>query len=94
MFFEYPDRFDNIPGGTKYIRDLTVVNILPVTILTAEILKQMVPRNKGVVINISSSASYHTMRYINVYSATKVIFKFIYKAAEWKEIIGISYIFK
>uniref|UniRef100_A0A914DUF8 Uncharacterized protein n=1 Tax=Acrobeloides nanus TaxID=290746 RepID=A0A914DUF8_9BILA len=71
MFFEYPDRFDKISGGTKYIRDLTVVNILPVTILTSEILKQMVPRNKGVVINISSSASHYTMRYINVYSATK-----------------------
>uniref|UniRef100_A0A914DU50 Oxidoreductase, short chain dehydrogenase/reductase family protein n=1 Tax=Acrobeloides nanus TaxID=290746 RepID=A0A914DU50_9BILA len=71
MYFEYPDRFDKISGGTKYIRDLTVVNILPVTILTAEILKQMVPRNKGVVINISSSSSYHTMRYVNIYSATK-----------------------
>uniref|UniRef100_A0A914CAY5 Uncharacterized protein n=1 Tax=Acrobeloides nanus TaxID=290746 RepID=A0A914CAY5_9BILA len=56
MFFDYPDRFDKVPGGTKYIRDITI---------------QMVPRNKGVVINISSSASHHTMRYLNIYSAAK-----------------------
>uniref|UniRef100_A0A914CP49 Uncharacterized protein n=1 Tax=Acrobeloides nanus TaxID=290746 RepID=A0A914CP49_9BILA len=31
----------------------------------------MIPRNAGVVINISSASSYHHMRYWSIYSATK-----------------------
>uniref|UniRef100_A0A914EGP9 Uncharacterized protein n=1 Tax=Acrobeloides nanus TaxID=290746 RepID=A0A914EGP9_9BILA len=71
MSFEYPDRFDKISGGTKSLTDITVINTVPVTVLTAEILKQMVPRNAGVIINLASAASYHQMRYWSIYSATK-----------------------
>lgn len=72
MSFEYPDRFDKIDGDTKAVTDITVINTVPVTVLTHDILKQMVPRNKGVVINVSSSAACHPMRFWSVYSATKV----------------------
>uniref|UniRef100_A0A914C7X5 Uncharacterized protein n=1 Tax=Acrobeloides nanus TaxID=290746 RepID=A0A914C7X5_9BILA len=71
MSIEYPDRFDKLYGGIKRITDIAVINTLPVTILTSEILKQMVPRNAGIVINIASAASYHQMRYWSIYSSTK-----------------------
>uniref|UniRef100_A0A914DAF8 Uncharacterized protein n=1 Tax=Acrobeloides nanus TaxID=290746 RepID=A0A914DAF8_9BILA len=70
-YVEYPNRFDKIAGGIKTWTDITLINTLPVTLLTFEVLKQMIPRNAGIVINISSSSSYHHIRYWSVYSATK-----------------------
>uniref|UniRef100_A0A914CDB5 Uncharacterized protein n=1 Tax=Acrobeloides nanus TaxID=290746 RepID=A0A914CDB5_9BILA len=60
-----------IVGGAKTWRDMAVMNTIPVTVLTAEIVKQMVSKNSGIVINIASAASFHQMRYWSVYSATK-----------------------
>jgi short-subunit dehydrogenase len=40
--------------------------------MTSLILKQMVERNRGVVINIGSSAANSTMAMWGVYSASKV----------------------
>lgn len=71
MSFDYPDRFDKISGGTKALTDITVINTVPVTVLTSKLLEQMVQRNKGVVINLASAASYHQMRFWSIYSATK-----------------------
>jgi len=71
MSYEYPERLDNVDGGTKRIMDITVINTVPTTVLSAYILKQMSERNRGVVINLASAASYHTLFYWAVYSATK-----------------------
>lgn len=71
MSYEYPERLDMVEGGIKRIADITVINTVPTTVLSAHILKQMATRNRGVVINVASSASYHTMFYWAVYSATK-----------------------
>lgn len=72
LSYEYPERLDRLDGGLQRITDITVINTLPVTVLSASILSQMVSRNKGVVVNVSSSAAYHPLFYWAIYSATKV----------------------
>lgn len=41
------------------------------TILTSALLTQMVNRNKGIIVNVSSSAAYHELCYLAIYSASK-----------------------
>lgn len=74
LSYEYPERLDRLDGGLQRITDVTVINTLPATVLSASILGQMVNRNKGVIVNVSSSAAYHTLFYWAIYSATKVGF--------------------
>ncbi|CAJ0941363.1 unnamed protein product, partial [Mesorhabditis belari] len=71
LSYEYPERMHEIEGELKRVADITVVNTLPPTLLTAAVLSQMVTRNKGIVINLASAASYHTMTFWGAYSATK-----------------------
>uniref|UniRef100_A0A0N4Z8F6 Estradiol 17-beta-dehydrogenase 12 n=1 Tax=Parastrongyloides trichosuri TaxID=131310 RepID=A0A0N4Z8F6_PARTI len=71
MCFEYPEIFHQTKGGLEKINDILLVNVVPVTLLTAYILPQMVARNKGIVINIASFAGYHQMPEWNTYSASK-----------------------
>jgi len=71
MSYEYPDRLHKIDGGLKRIADITVINTVPTTVLTAAVLKQMSERNKGVVVNISSSAAYYPLTFWAIYTATK-----------------------
>ncbi|KAI6206595.1 17beta-hydroxysteroid dehydrogenase [Aphelenchoides besseyi] len=71
MSYEYPERLDQLEGGLKRVSDITVMNTLPVTLLSATVLSQMAQRNAGVVVNLSSSAAYHPMYYWAIYSATK-----------------------
>ena len=73
MMYKVPARLDMIEGGEKQLMDMLVLNTLPVTILSAFVLRQMVARNnKGVIINISSSVAYHPVYFFAVYSAAKV----------------------
>lgn len=72
MSYEYPERLDRIEGGLQRITDITVINTLPSSVLTAFVLKQMAERGRGVVINVASSAAYFEWFYLAVYSATKV----------------------
>ncbi|KAI6211619.1 Sphingolipid 4-desaturase [Aphelenchoides besseyi] len=74
MSYEYPERLDLLEGGLKRVSDITVMNTLPVTLLSATVLSQMAQRNAGVVVNLSSSAAYHPMYYWAIYSATKAYF--------------------
>lgn len=71
LSYEYPERLDRIEGGLKRVTDITVVNTVPATVLSAFVLAQMAKRNLGVVVNVASSASFHTFYYLAVYSAAK-----------------------
>jgi len=71
LSYEYPERLDRLDGGLQRTTDITVINTLPATILSAAVLQQMVTRNKGVIVNVSSSAAYHPLFYWAIYSATK-----------------------
>ncbi|CAO4376137.1 unnamed protein product [Caenorhabditis nigoni] len=71
MFFEYPDIFHKIAGGIDSLADVTTVNTLPPTLLSAGILPQMVSRRAGIVVNISSGAGAIPMPQMSVYSAAK-----------------------
>lgn len=76
LSYEYPERLERLDGGLERVTDITVINTLPATILSAAILKQMVARNKGIIVNVSSSAAYHELFYWAIYSATKVMKRF------------------
>ncbi|VDP32204.1 unnamed protein product [Heligmosomoides polygyrus] len=71
MSYEYPEALHDVDGGVQRIGAITVINTLPPTVLSAHIIKQMLPRNKGVVINVASAAAYNHMALWAVYSATK-----------------------
>jgi 17beta-estradiol 17-dehydrogenase / very-long-chain 3-oxoacyl-CoA reductase len=72
MSYEYPEKLHAIEGGLKRVRDITVINTVPTTVLSAYILKQMTNRNnRGVIINLASSAGCFPMSCWAVYSATK-----------------------
>lgn len=71
MSYEYPEVLHEVDGGLKRLADITKINTLPVTLLSAFVLKKMAARRSGVVVNISSSAAAKTLRFWAVYSATK-----------------------
>ncbi|KAL3088821.1 hypothetical protein niasHT_024830 [Heterodera trifolii] len=71
MSYEYPERLDRIEGGLQRVSDITVINTLPTTVLSAFVLKQMRERGRGVVVNLASSAAYFNWFYLAVYSASK-----------------------
>jgi hypothetical protein len=69
---DFYDKLHTMP--LQRTRDILIVNSFPVTILTSRILAQMTKRNKGIIVNISSSAAYKQTIYRNVYAAAKVDF--------------------
>jgi short-subunit dehydrogenase len=69
--YDYPDLLSNL--DQKRLADVTIINTLPVTLLSAYVLKEMANRKNGIVINISSSAGYRPVYGWGVYSASKVI---------------------
>jgi short-subunit dehydrogenase len=71
--YEYPERLDLVEGGLKRLSDVCITNILPIVLLSAFVLKAMVIRKHGIVINIASAAAYQPVRNWGVYSASKVV---------------------
>ncbi|KAI3419655.1 hypothetical protein GPALN_004091 [Globodera pallida] len=67
----YPERLDKSPGGIQETVDIAVVNVLPVTILSAFVLRQMANRGRGVIVNVASAAALCNWYYYGVYSAAK-----------------------
>ncbi|EGT50980.1 CBN-LET-767 protein [Caenorhabditis brenneri] len=71
LSYEYPDVLHKVEGGIERLANITTINTLPPTLLSAGILPQMVARKTGVIINVGSSASANQMALWAVYSATK-----------------------
>uniref|UniRef100_A0A914XEH1 Uncharacterized protein n=1 Tax=Plectus sambesii TaxID=2011161 RepID=A0A914XEH1_9BILA len=71
MSYDYPEKLTAVTGGLDVLSNIAVINTVPTTLMSAIALTQMAKRNKGVVINISSGASYNQMSLWAVYSATK-----------------------
>ncbi|KAF1762483.1 hypothetical protein GCK72_010745 [Caenorhabditis remanei] len=71
LSYEYPDVLHKVDGGIERLANITTINTLPPTLLSAGILPQMVARKAGVIINVGSSASANQMALWAVYSATK-----------------------
>uniref|UniRef100_A0A0K0DBX7 Estradiol 17-beta-dehydrogenase 12 n=1 Tax=Angiostrongylus cantonensis TaxID=6313 RepID=A0A0K0DBX7_ANGCA len=71
MSYEYPEVHGMENGGLERIANITIINTLPTTVLCASLIKQMLPRKKGIIINVSSSAGENRMAFWAVYSASK-----------------------
>lgn len=76
--FEYPDLYHKVDGGVKLFRHITVINIIPVTLLMAAVLPQMYERNSGIIVNVASSSAYYKLRWFSVYAASKVVFSTLF----------------
>ncbi|VDK37668.1 unnamed protein product [Gongylonema pulchrum] len=73
MSFSYPDVIHQVEDGLERLANIDVVNTLPATLLSAALLPQMVERNRGIIVNISSAAAYSPVGMLSVYSASKVV---------------------
>uniref|UniRef100_A0A0R3S5A9 Estradiol 17-beta-dehydrogenase 12 n=1 Tax=Elaeophora elaphi TaxID=1147741 RepID=A0A0R3S5A9_9BILA len=69
--FEYPDMYHKVDGGIKLFKHISVINIIPVTLLMAAVLPQMYERNSGIIVNVASSSAYYKLRWFSVYAASK-----------------------
>lgn len=71
--YEYPEFFvELIKERPEFLRNIVEANIHSVTHMTALVLPEMVKKNKGVIINISSTAAVIPNPLLTIYSATKV----------------------
>jgi 17beta-estradiol 17-dehydrogenase / very-long-chain 3-oxoacyl-CoA reductase len=78
MSYPYPEEFLKIRGGgEEFNQDMVSVNCLSAVQMIQSILPAMVARQKGAVVNISSSLGLHPAPYITVYSACKAFVDFI-----------------
>uniref|UniRef100_A0AC34F522 Very-long-chain 3-oxoacyl-CoA reductase n=1 Tax=Panagrolaimus sp. ES5 TaxID=591445 RepID=A0AC34F522_9BILA len=71
LSYDYPEILHKVDGGLQHLANVGIVNIVPTSVLTAAVLPQMVQRNNGVIVNISSSAAYAKMSLWAIYSASK-----------------------
>uniref|UniRef100_A0A1I7TMM2 SDR family NAD(P)-dependent oxidoreductase n=1 Tax=Caenorhabditis tropicalis TaxID=1561998 RepID=A0A1I7TMM2_9PELO len=71
MSYEYPDVLHKVDGGIDRLANITTINTLPPTLLSARILPQMAARKTRVIVNVGSSASANQMTLLDVYSTTK-----------------------
>jgi 17beta-estradiol 17-dehydrogenase / very-long-chain 3-oxoacyl-CoA reductase len=71
LSYDYPEILHKVDGGLQHISNVAIVNCVPTSVLAAAVLPQMVQRNRGVIVNISSSAAYAKMSLWAVYSASK-----------------------
>ncbi|VDK77346.1 unnamed protein product [Litomosoides sigmodontis] len=69
--FEYPDLYHKVDGGIRLFKHISVINIIPVTVLMATVLPQMYERDSGIIINVASSSAYYKLRWFSVYAASK-----------------------
>jgi 17beta-estradiol 17-dehydrogenase / very-long-chain 3-oxoacyl-CoA reductase len=69
LAYDYADQLHHI--DLQRNADICIVNCVPVSVLTAAIIPQMLKRNAGIIVNISSGAGYGKMSYFSIYSATK-----------------------
>ncbi len=70
--YDCPAKLDEFADRLHVLADLVVINTMPVTLLSAIVLKQMSKRNKGIIVNISSAASMFHVVMGAAYSASKV----------------------
>ncbi|VDN60609.1 unnamed protein product [Dracunculus medinensis] len=69
--YEFPEILHKIEGGAGRIADINIVNTLPCTLLCSRVLSQMVKRNKGIIVNVSSSIAYLNSKMFAAYVAAK-----------------------
>jgi 17beta-estradiol 17-dehydrogenase / very-long-chain 3-oxoacyl-CoA reductase len=69
LAYECPDMLHKVDLQTN--ADICIVNTVGVSILTAAVLPQMVKRNSGIIVNISSGTAYMNIPYLSIYSSTK-----------------------
>jgi 17beta-estradiol 17-dehydrogenase / very-long-chain 3-oxoacyl-CoA reductase len=71
-----PDYFDSYNGGEKFWKSMIDINCSSLVEMTYIVLPQMIKRQKGVVINVSSAAGFSPMPLLSLYSATKTFVRF------------------
>ncbi|HSH37743.1 MAG TPA: SDR family NAD(P)-dependent oxidoreductase, partial [Chthoniobacterales bacterium] len=65
------DRGDFATSEPQRLKDIALVNIISVTLLTRQLLPPMIERRRGAILNVSSSASFLPIPRMAVYAASK-----------------------
>jgi 17beta-estradiol 17-dehydrogenase / very-long-chain 3-oxoacyl-CoA reductase len=74
--YDCPDYFDSYSGGEKFCKMMIDVNCSSLVEMTYIVLPQMIKRQKGVIINLSSAAAFSPLPLLSLYSATKTFVRF------------------
>ncbi|CAG2053203.1 unnamed protein product, partial [Timema podura] len=74
MSYPYPEYFLDLPDRDQRFMDIINCNILSVTNMSKMLIPNMYDRQKGVIINISSTAALIPSPMLTVYAASKVCF--------------------
>lgn len=71
MSYDYPEFFDKIEDGAKFIKNLIRCNVDSVAYLTQMILPDMLEKRRGLIINLSSISGRRPVPLLALYSGTK-----------------------
>ncbi|KAL8572774.1 hypothetical protein ACOMHN_030356 [Nucella lapillus] len=82
VMYDYPQMFLDVPE--KKLWQLIHVNMAAATMMTHMILPQMVKRQRGAVVNMSSGACVHVTPQVTVYAATKAYLDYFSRALEFE----------
>jgi hypothetical protein len=65
------DRGTFVTGESERLHEMLAVNIVALTVLTRALLPAMIEKNRGAILNVSSSAGFLPIRKMAVYAASK-----------------------
>ncbi|KAK7473641.1 hypothetical protein BaRGS_00035119 [Batillaria attramentaria] len=82
VMYDYPQMFLDVPE--KKLWQLIYVNVAAATVMTRMVLPEMVKRNRGAIVNVSSGSCAQITPQMTVYAATKTYLDYFSRALEFE----------
>lgn len=76
MSYHHPEYFVELPNRTETLSSLIKLNVVAMTMMTSIVLPDMVKKNCGVIVNVSSASAGGACPLLTAYSACKAYVKF------------------
>lgn len=73
-----------LSNDSDYLQRLLNVNMASVLFMTQLVLRDMVSREKGIIVNISSIAAYHPLPLMSAYSASKAFIDYFSRSLNYE----------
>lgn len=71
MSYEYPEFYDKVEDGTKFVTNMLRCNVDSVAYLTHMILPDMLQKRRGLIVNVASISGRRAVPLLSLYSGTK-----------------------